>query len=284
MSDTPFLSLPTIAPAQAQKHVTHNEALRRLDLLVQLSVADADRAAPPATPAEGARHVVAPGATGAWAGQSGRVAVFETGLWQFAAPAPGWRAWVRAEGALRVFDGTAWIPAAAGGGGAAPTAFSGLDGVGIGTGWDPVNRLSVAADAVLFSHAAGGDQRLKLNKAGAADTASLVFQTGFAGRAEMGLAGQEDFTLKVRAGDGPWAEALRVEGASGRVRLGAGLEVAGPAACAILSLAPTPVADLPDPAAAGAGAMAHVVDAPGGGQPAYCDGAAWRLLRDGTVI
>ena len=39
MSDiTTHLLLPYILAAQAQKHVTHNEALRLLDAMVQLSV------------------------------------------------------------------------------------------------------------------------------------------------------------------------------------------------------------------------------------------------------
>lgn len=39
MSNTStHLSLPYLAPAQAQKHVTHNEGLRMLDVLVQLSL------------------------------------------------------------------------------------------------------------------------------------------------------------------------------------------------------------------------------------------------------
>ena len=50
--DTPLLSLPLILPNQAQKHVTHNEALHRLDLLVQLTVLDRDRDTPPTLPAE----------------------------------------------------------------------------------------------------------------------------------------------------------------------------------------------------------------------------------------
>ena len=40
MPDTTNIqSLPLIQPAQAQKHVTHNEALKILDLIVQMSVA-----------------------------------------------------------------------------------------------------------------------------------------------------------------------------------------------------------------------------------------------------
>ncbi|KKM25255.1 hypothetical protein LCGC14_1596850, partial [marine sediment metagenome] len=44
------LTLPFLQPSQAQKHVTHNEALQRLDLLVQLSVLDRDLTAPPGSP------------------------------------------------------------------------------------------------------------------------------------------------------------------------------------------------------------------------------------------
>jgi hypothetical protein len=56
MSDaTIHLLLPYILAAQAQKHVTHNEALRILDGLVQLSVLDRDLTAPPAGPADGDR-------------------------------------------------------------------------------------------------------------------------------------------------------------------------------------------------------------------------------------
>jgi hypothetical protein len=54
MSDTSaILSLPYIQPAQAQKHVTHNEALHHLELLVQLSVTDRARSDPPAALTDG---------------------------------------------------------------------------------------------------------------------------------------------------------------------------------------------------------------------------------------
>ena len=68
MTDTPNLGLPFIDGGQAQKHVTHNEALRILDAAIQISVSDVTRTVPPLSPAEGARHVVAVGASGAWSG------------------------------------------------------------------------------------------------------------------------------------------------------------------------------------------------------------------------
>jgi hypothetical protein len=62
MTDTTHLGLPFIEGSQAQKHVTHNEALRILDSVVQIGVLDIDRTAPPSSPAEGDRHIVASGA------------------------------------------------------------------------------------------------------------------------------------------------------------------------------------------------------------------------------
>jgi hypothetical protein len=64
MTTTPHLALPLIAAAQAQKHVTHNEALFAVDALLHCAVKDKDLAAPPASPAEGDRYIVAGAATG----------------------------------------------------------------------------------------------------------------------------------------------------------------------------------------------------------------------------
>ena len=108
MDATSNLSLPFIVAAQAQKHVTHNEALRALDAVVQLSVLDQDLAAPPGAPVEGARYIVAPGAVGAWAGHAGSIAAFQDGAWAFYVPQQGWRAWVADEARLYVWSGAAW--------------------------------------------------------------------------------------------------------------------------------------------------------------------------------
>ena len=55
VDETPNLGLPYIMAAQSQKHVTHNEAIRALDAVVQLSVLDRDLSAPPGSPVEGGR-------------------------------------------------------------------------------------------------------------------------------------------------------------------------------------------------------------------------------------
>lgn len=92
MADTPNLVLPYLAANQSQKHVTVNEALRRLDALVQITVQSAALAAPPGSPAEGQRWIVAAAATGIWAGQSGKIAAWQDGAWAFYAPLDGWTA------------------------------------------------------------------------------------------------------------------------------------------------------------------------------------------------
>ncbi len=76
MDITPNLELPFILPSQAQKHVTHNEALRRLDAVVHLAVAGRDLASPPAEPEDGERHIVAADAAGEWTGHTGQIAAF----------------------------------------------------------------------------------------------------------------------------------------------------------------------------------------------------------------
>jgi hypothetical protein len=210
MSDvSAVLALPYIQPSQAQKHVTHNEALRVLDVIVQLAVLDRTRTTAPATPVLGNRHIVATGATGAWAGQDGTIAVFDLEGWVFFTPKPGWRAEVLADSTSVVFSGSGWVAAAD-----LPQRFAQL---GVNAAPDTVNRLSVSSPATLLNHAGGGHQ-LKLNKAAAADTASLLFQTGFSGRAELGLAGNDDFSVKVSANGSAFVEALRVA-ADGSVAL-----------------------------------------------------------------
>ncbi len=208
--ETTILSLPLILPAQAQKHVTHNEAITQLDLIVQLTVINRVLTCAPALASVGDRHIVAAGATGVWAGQAGRIALLSETGWQFTQPLPGWRAHVLSEGQTAVFDGLGWETPSDG-----PLTVTQL---GVSATADAVNRLVVAAPATLLNHAGSGHQ-LKLNKAAAGDTASLLFQTGFSGRAEMGTAGTDNFSVKVSADGTTFFSALEAAAASGEVTL-----------------------------------------------------------------
>lgn len=106
---SPRLLLPYLQAAQAQKHVTHNESLRRLDGLVNLTVEDRSRSAPPANPADGAAYLVAAGATGLWAGWSGDIALRADGAWLRLPARVGWRVWVLAEQVMMVRLGSGWV-------------------------------------------------------------------------------------------------------------------------------------------------------------------------------
>lgn len=106
---TTHLKLPVLAAAQAQKHVTHNEALALVDLVVQLAVVSDSVSAPPADPDEGERYIVPAGATGTFAGHEYTIAAFDGGVWRFLAPVEGWAAWVQSLGAMRVYSGGGWV-------------------------------------------------------------------------------------------------------------------------------------------------------------------------------
>ncbi|MBR3369149.1 MAG: DUF2793 domain-containing protein [Rhodobacteraceae bacterium] len=200
------LSLPYIQPAQAQKHVTHNEALRVLDVLVQLSVASRTLTLPPLAALNGSCYLVPAGAGGEWAGQAGQIALRDGGAWDFLSPVAGWLAMVLDESRLLFFDGTDWrLPDVL-----APV----MDSLGIRTSADATNRLAVAGDASLFTHDGTGHQ-MKINKAATGQTASLLFQSDWSGRAEMGLAGNDDFTIKLSADGTTWHDALRLDAGSG---------------------------------------------------------------------
>lgn len=108
MDETSRLKLPLVQAAQAQKHVTVNEALLRLDALGQLILASRSVSVPPATAAEGAVYAVATGAVDAWQGQEGLLAMFLGGGWVFLSPETGWRAWIADEGLFATFGGTGW--------------------------------------------------------------------------------------------------------------------------------------------------------------------------------
>lgn len=107
MSDTLRFALPLLAAAQAQKHVTHNEALLTLDALAHLHLTSRSLAAPPAAE-EGAAWLVAEGASGDWSGREGQIALWRDGLWTFHGVFSGLVAYVSDEETLIVATDGGW--------------------------------------------------------------------------------------------------------------------------------------------------------------------------------
>lgn len=222
MADTTRLGLPLLAAAQAQKHVTHNEALLLLDGLVHLAVSSRGNTAPPAVPAEGERVLVGGAPTGAFAGEAGKIAAFDDGAWRFLQPRAGWIAHVASDGVLLLHDGTAWR--------ALETALrrlADLDSLGVGTSPDATNRLAVRSDAVLLSAREAGEGsgslRLVLNRSVPAGAATQLYQTGWSARAETGLAGDDRWRLRVSADGSAWRDALVADPATGTVAFPGGV-------------------------------------------------------------
>lgn len=223
MTDTTHLALPFIDAAQAQKHVTHNEALQRLDALVQLCVIARNQTAPPASPGEGDRYLVGAGATGAFAGKTLQIATWLAGGWIFLVPKAGWSAYVAAEQSLLVHDGAGWRDA-----GLALRELQGLELLGVGATADSANPLSAKLNAALFAaktlgEGGSGDLRFTLEKEAAGDTASQLYQTNWSGRAETGLIGDDDFRVKVSADGSTWKESIHIDNSTGRVSFPSGI-------------------------------------------------------------
>ena len=123
-------ALPYIMPAQAQKHVPHNQALNDLDILIHASALDDTQHTPPATPTEGDCHIIATAATGVWAGRDGEIAVFQDGVWRFIRPQSGLLVWVQSTQTLRVYHRDAWqtVTTGTGSGTTGATGANGADG------------------------------------------------------------------------------------------------------------------------------------------------------------
>ena len=227
MTDTPNLGLPFIEGSQAQKHVTHNEALRILDAAIQIAVLDLTRTSPPASPAEGERHVVAAGATGAWAGHVNAIATWQDGAWAFLAARTGWCIWSVADNVVFVFDGTHWRDLRD-----LPVTLDNVVHVGVNTTASAPNLLSVKSNAALLAavniaDGGSGDARLQISKETASKTASVVFSDAFSGRAEFGLVGADAFRLKVSGDGSSWVEAFTIDQTSGNLALPRGIVLSG---------------------------------------------------------
>ena len=226
MSDdqTARLGLPYLAAGQMQKHVTLNEALTRLDAVVQTAVVSRTEATQPAAPPDGALYILPSGATGAaWTGRpAGSLLRAEGGGWSVVEVPDGLVALVVDASELLVRVGGDWVPL-----GERLDAIQNLSRFGLGATADAANPFSARLNKALWSALASGDGgdgdlRLTLNKEGPSDVLSLLFQSGWSGRAELGLIGDDDLGLKVSADGSDWREVWSVDSASGVISFGRG--------------------------------------------------------------
>lgn len=208
MTTTNHLGLTLVEQSQAQKEVTVNQALTRIDALLNTGAKSRTTNTPPGSPASGDLYIVGSSPTGDWMGQAGKLGYYDQ-IWRFITPREGISLWVNDEDLTYTYNGSTWATTAE---------FENLSKLGINATADATNKLSVASDAVLFSHNGTGIQA-KLNKNASGNTASYLFQTGFSGRAEFGTIGDDNFTLKVSPDGSIWSDVLKMIASTGRMAL-----------------------------------------------------------------
>lgn len=249
MSTTPNLSLPLMVQNQSGKEVTHNGALVIIDALLNNGIIDLDINTPPSTPNTGDTYTVGTVPTDEFVNHEGELAFYNNG-WRFITPKEGLTLWVNDEDKLYSYNGSSWTS----------TDYNNslddltdatittpsqndllvhdgikfvnskvandLERIGINTTADANNKLAVASDNVLFNNN-GTDVRVKANKALDTNTASHLFQSNWSGRAEFGLIGNDDFTLKVSSDGSNWNNAMVVSKDNGDTNIKQNLTVSG---------------------------------------------------------
>lgn len=207
------MALPFILPSQAQKHVTHNEALLALDAIVQLSVISRTVSDGPDAATAGARYIVPQNGSGSFADHAGNIAAFQDGVFQFYTPQTGWLAFILDENTYLYFDGADWLDLIN------SNDYAEYLTLGINTTADLTNRFALSSEASLFNNAGNGHQ-LKINKAQVTDTVSLLFQTGYSSRAEFGLTGDDQFRIKTSGDGANFQTALIADASTGNIAIG----------------------------------------------------------------
>jgi hypothetical protein len=112
---SPRHHLPFLAVGQAQKEITHNEALLLADALLFASV-ETELSVPPTLAAEsnlGKCWLIGTGATGIWQSKAGQIAVWSGGSWRFLLPIDGMCIWNNANSTRMIRRDGAWYMAAA---------------------------------------------------------------------------------------------------------------------------------------------------------------------------
>ena len=105
---TDRLGLPLMAAGQAQKELTHNEALSLLDIAVGRCAESASLGSPPISPVAGQCWIVSDDATGAWEGRDRSLAGWTDNGWRYLSPFVGLSCWVKDRGNTMRFETGGW--------------------------------------------------------------------------------------------------------------------------------------------------------------------------------
>ena len=196
-------------PLQAQKHITHNESIKRIDTLTQLSVLSKSINSTPVSPQVNDQYIIGTSPTDEWTGRANEITVYTDAGWEFITPKMGWLVWIIDEQNFSVYLNDIWEPINT-------PELHDTTFLGINANADTENRFLLNAPNSLFNHEGAG-HRLKVNKNTHSDTASLLFQTGYTGHAELGLTGTNHFNLKVSPDGQNWHNTLNIDNQTGNL-------------------------------------------------------------------
>ena len=101
--------LPYLSAGQAQKELTHNEALALIDAGLQPSAVSMGLDLPPPDPQPGACWLVGPAPGGVWAGHAGALACWTSSGWRFLLPRTGMRVWLEDQQVWAERRGSDWV-------------------------------------------------------------------------------------------------------------------------------------------------------------------------------
>jgi hypothetical protein len=222
MSDfTNSIKLPLLFPSQADKHVTVNQSLQKIDTVLMASVTAIGQNTPPSAPTENLKVLVGAQPTGIFVGRTNQLATYLDDDWQFALPQIGWIVFASTEQRYLAFNGTNWSDL-----GKKLGAVQDIPLLGLGTSADPTAPFAAKLNSALWTalspaEGGSGSLRIALNKSSSTQTGSILFQSNYIGRAEFGLVGTDAFSMRVSNDGTNWDTALRLV-TGGRVELGQG--------------------------------------------------------------
>lgn len=103
-------NLPLLAVSQAQKEITHNEALVLIDALLHTAIEGVEMTPPTVSDADiGKCWLVGTGATGLWANKDGQIAICIGGDWRYLFANDGMRLWNRSNGRDSIYSDGIWL-------------------------------------------------------------------------------------------------------------------------------------------------------------------------------
>lgn len=206
MVTTPHLGMTLVEQSQAQKEITVNQALMRIDAVLNTGAISRSASAPPATPAQGDLYIVGAAPTGAWAGQAGMVAYWDQ-LWRFIAPRAGMSLWVIDESLICTYNGTGWAASVLGESNTASNLGAGAGLFGSKSGVDlrfkslvagtNVSLSSTASDITISASGTGGGGYATVQEEGTAlaQRGTVNFIGGGITAADNAASGRTDVTL-----------------------------------------------------------------------------------------